>query len=350
MVVTSHLDDQTGLYSSKKEWSFQPEVAGIYLTRRCNLNCSYCSVSRNTRGRELDCLEWIQAMRVLDAIGIRKAVLLGGEPTLVSGLDDIIRFVRNETRIDLAVVSNCMAEMELLESLSNAGLERFSLSIDQITGGVADGGSLEKSGRAMAVLDDLTDLGFSRITAYHVVSRLNLDELPDVIDSLSQKGIWSYLIPYHFGLGEDFWETRDREKDPRMAFGPEDHKLLVRFSEQLIQAKRAGKLIANSSRYLEDVPQYMVDLNWHCSPITAELRIDSDGSLMCCHDYRGAHSSRFSVFDIYKRSAFLSFQLYRALDASRCRGCIWPSQYHALETMEHDRLNLVSLHDQGLAS
>jgi MoaA/NifB/PqqE/SkfB family radical SAM enzyme len=313
--------------------NFFPEVAGIYLTRKCNSACSYCSVKLKRFESELTIDQWISAIDILNNLGISRLAILGGEPTLVIGLERLIKHLATRTNIEFSVVTNCLVGKEKLISLAKNGLQRISTSIDTLNSSYIDKYSTKKSIKAFNTLIQLRKIGVEHLTAYFMLNKNNINNVIEIAKILSDQGIWFYLIPYHYGDGTTHWETRDQLSNKLFAFRDSDHNLLKEISNQLKDLKHKGALIANSDSYLNAFPKYAVSLNWHCGPITAELRIDADGSLMCCHDLAGKLSPYYSVFDITDAIKYMEFMIVRSIDSSICSGCIWPSQFHALESI-----------------
>lgn len=67
---------------SKWLFTIQPTTAAIDITHRCNLHCSHCYWWKQDHPKELDDSGMIRLMRSLRAMGLRAAILYGGEPTL----------------------------------------------------------------------------------------------------------------------------------------------------------------------------------------------------------------------------------------------------------------------------
>lgn len=90
--------------------------------------------------------------------------------------------------------------------------------------------------------------------------------------------------------------------------------------------KKAGFKIKNSVEYLETSKKYIKNLNWKCNGLS-ELRIDSDGKLVCCCDKIGNVNNSFSIFDLPEK--LNDFYFEREKDAKNCKGCLWPSSFEA---------------------
>jgi MoaA/NifB/PqqE/SkfB family radical SAM enzyme len=302
-------------------------VAGTFLTRRCNIACDYCGVILRRFSHELTADEWIEAFAILEHIGIERLAILGGEPTVVDGIERIVAAL-SKSPITFSLISNSLVPEKKLRSIVDAGLQRYSTSIDTIAGTELNHDSLLKSRTGLRVLARMREWGIQHLTAYLVLTSRNMNEVASIAEFLSAQGIWLYLIPYHHGE-RGHWENRS--PDASLAILPAHVPELTDLVAQWNELKASGVRLANSESFLANLPRYMPGLSWHCAPSTSELRIDSDGSLTCCNDVRGDIALKWSVFDLRDEGAMPRFQADRARDAMRCVGCLWPSHYHAAE-------------------
>ena len=73
----------------------------IEFSLRCNFRCPYCYVPRHPDlSRELTRAEIKDVIQQAAALGARKIIILGGEPTIYPHIEEMIRFIRG---LDLAV-------------------------------------------------------------------------------------------------------------------------------------------------------------------------------------------------------------------------------------------------------
>src|SRR5207247_9249883 len=94
---------------------------------------------------ELTHAEWTRALGILDRLGVRRVTISGGEPTLVPGLPDLLRFARNQTSLDCFLVSNSTFADELVPVYVAAGLQGYYTSLDTLGGFPIDESSRIKS-------------------------------------------------------------------------------------------------------------------------------------------------------------------------------------------------------------
>ena len=104
----------------------------IYLTRRCQLKCDYCVLTKSPLEQELSINEWKEAFHVLDTIGIKTVKILGGEPSIVKNVEDLLQYINNETSIKYAMLSNSLFKPDIMHKLENASLQGYFASVDFI--------------------------------------------------------------------------------------------------------------------------------------------------------------------------------------------------------------------------
>src|ERR1700681_726219 len=113
-------------------------VLRISVTDRCNFRCVYCMPEEGVRWlpRE-DILSFEEIREVvrsaIEVHGIRRFKLTGGEPTVRSGLVDLVGMLRRIDGIeDLSLTTNGMRLPDLARPLREAGLDRVTVSIDSL--------------------------------------------------------------------------------------------------------------------------------------------------------------------------------------------------------------------------
>ncbi len=108
----------------------------ISLTDQCNLRCRYCMTENMTfRPREelMQNDEVIRLARLFTQLGFDKFRLTGGEPTVRSGIVEIVQALRAIPEVrDLAMTTNGVLLKHLARPLREAGLSRLNISIDTL--------------------------------------------------------------------------------------------------------------------------------------------------------------------------------------------------------------------------
>ncbi len=105
----------------------------VSVTKRCNLNCTYCGAQNEKDNTELKPEEFEKIVRAFVQCGINKVRLTGGEPLVRKDICDIARRI---SRIDgvkkLAVTTNGMNLKQYAEKLKMAGVTAVNISLDTV--------------------------------------------------------------------------------------------------------------------------------------------------------------------------------------------------------------------------
>jgi cyclic pyranopterin phosphate synthase len=112
----------------------------ISVTDRCNFRCRYC-MPREVFGPDFQFLpradiltfeEITRVARAFAAQGVRKLRLTGGEPTLRSGLPDLVRMLAEIPDVEIALTTNGSLLAAMAPRLADAGLSRVTVSLDSL--------------------------------------------------------------------------------------------------------------------------------------------------------------------------------------------------------------------------
>ncbi|HUF54067.1 MAG TPA: GTP 3',8-cyclase MoaA [Dehalococcoidia bacterium] len=113
----------------------------ISVTDRCNFRCTYC-MPKEVFGRDYKFLardqiltfeEVARVSRIFAGLGVRKLRLTGGEPTVRSGITDLVGMLAAIEGIDdLAMTTNGSRLAKMSRELKDAGLRRVTVSLDSL--------------------------------------------------------------------------------------------------------------------------------------------------------------------------------------------------------------------------
>jgi GTP 3',8-cyclase len=108
----------------------------ISLTDHCNLRCIYCmpeDVSFRPTAELMQDAEIIRLVNLFARLGFDKFRLTGGEPTVRSGIVDLVGEMRQIPGVRaLSMTTNGVLFSRLAEPLARAGLERVNFSLDTL--------------------------------------------------------------------------------------------------------------------------------------------------------------------------------------------------------------------------
>lgn len=105
----------------------------ISVTKRCNLNCSYCGNKRNASINELTPEEIRIFTEVFSELGVNKVRLTGGEPLEREDICEIAEAVKSVPGINsLYITTNGIRLYEKAGALKAAGVDGVNISIDTL--------------------------------------------------------------------------------------------------------------------------------------------------------------------------------------------------------------------------
>jgi len=297
---------------------------GVRITRDCTMRCKYCNINSIKRDN-LSFEEWKKAFTIIKNFGVKDVVLLGGEPTKYEYIVELVNFLVNTLDFNVSITTNAFKNYDIVKELLAVGLTRLSFSVDNLDS--AKSISILKNKCGLEMIDKLIseNISFKNLTNYIVLNKQNIDNVCQLIEYMNSKNVSSYIIPFHSGNEGSF---EHRKNDDIYAFKQEDYEKYCVVIDKIIDMKKQGYLINNSIECLENTKSHILNLDWKCDGLS-ELRIDSDGKMLCCCDNVGNVNNNFTIFDLESDQKLEEFFKMRNDDAGKCCGCLWPSSYEA---------------------
>ncbi len=110
---------------------YNPLLAQVVVTRRCNLSCGYCNEYDDFSPPVplQDLLAWVDHLAALRTASI---TFTGGEPLLHPDLDQVIRAARRHGMIVTMITNGFRLSRSWIERLNAAGLQGMQISIDNL--------------------------------------------------------------------------------------------------------------------------------------------------------------------------------------------------------------------------
>lgn len=298
--------------------------AGIRITRNCNLKCQYCNI-QSIKKNDLTIDEWKIAGKILKKIGIKNLVILGGEPTEYEFLNEFVSFFENDLDIRCSMTTNAYNNFDKIIDVIESGLSRIGVSVDSLD--VTKSISPFKDKMGLEMIDNLISLHKNiNVIDYVVLSKKNIDNIEDLIKYMSSKNISVYILPFHHSNEGEFEHRKNKQKNAFIT--DEDIDSYNKIIDKIIEMKNEGYLVSNSADFLNISKNHIRNLDWKCKGLS-ELRIDSDGRMVCCCDYVGKVNELYSIFDLDDPTNLEKFICDRNKDSKICNGCLWPSSVEA---------------------
>ncbi len=309
----------------------RPIYVHVAVTDRCDLRCRACTIWRRDKSMEEMTIGQIRRLaEVLDHLGCIQVSLGGGEPALRSDLPEVAEaFIKRG--IKTRVLTNGVAMTpDIADSLLSAGLREISFSLDTLDRKyqeILDGakGSYQKR------IDNLLSLA-EKMTALKsmpvlntMVTPENIEELPTILQLAEKIGFAVSFIPIHLSQ-EQAKDHRFYSADNRLRFSEDDQAKAAKSYDALIEAKKSGAPIVNSTPFLKGSPEYLINKNasWSCLAGRSYLSVSPDGKVTPCHIFEGDDkwAIGFEKFHEAFRSSSYRYELSRLTKS--CEGCFRP--------------------------
>lgn len=289
----------------------------------CNLanRANYCNVPKNATERA-------PFYKIQDACRIFKrhdlqVKILGGNP---SDENDFERFIKwmNYLDLDYVITDNAINYQKLIDCKVKGAI----FSLDTLGDSDIGGCSIIKSMKAKEIIPLVQD-SFGYLGANIIVNSLNIEEIPKIIEFLTENNAIANLCPLIVGTNDDFIYRASNSHYSLDKLNNYDEKV-QKLSDRLIEMKFSGYKIGVPEEYLKILPNVIMKnyYGWNCSSISTIplLRVNTDLSLMICSDLVGDNISKYSVFDIENKFDDVNTSWVNDNQKVKCcknNGCYW---------------------------
>ncbi|MEK7848948.1 MAG: TIGR04053 family radical SAM/SPASM domain-containing protein [Chloroflexota bacterium] len=201
------------------DFAVTPFIVFWEVTRACAFACRHCRAKAQPR-RHPDELTTPEGFHLIDQIAAMGAPLLvftGGDPMMRPDLLELIGYAAQRVRrVSLAPTATARVTPQALDAAWQAGVSRFSVSLDGATAAVQDSfrgmpGSFQ---RTLSILEAITARGCS-VQVNTTVSRFNVDSLEEVARMVVglRPALWDlfFLVPTGRGQREDMLSPQQHE-------------------------------------------------------------------------------------------------------------------------------------------
>jgi len=299
------------------------DEAEIEITMRCNLNCEGCyKWDPRHVGKESSIDEWKKIIDNLEICGIKLVNLIGGEPTVIPKINELIAYINSKPRIDYILSTNGVIAEPILEKLLKAGLKNVIVSVDGIFKETEIKEKkyedrIYKSIVGLKLLRQLKKEGVKELSANFTVMRKNIDQILPTYEILANEGFLFNLIPLQFlkyGLPEDY----------PIRLVEADRPKLTGILKKLMEIKKQrGNKIVNSMVFLRNFADFVIKQNFKCRELRM-LGITRNGKITYCVGQDGeiGESGEFNAFDLTpKKLKKLLEKWPKDIIGGGCPGC-----------------------------
>ena len=163
----------------------------LALTYNCNNKCNWCYANSNNLTQRQVFPEQYKdgTIGLLKSLGIKRTILIGGEPTIYPNLFGIIKEI-SDSGISIGLVSNGrrLSDYHFAQGLKDSGLKAMSISFGSYSREIQDeltgiNGSFDE---AMNGLKNALSVGL-KVSSNTVITRDNLGDLEKIVDVFGNK-------------------------------------------------------------------------------------------------------------------------------------------------------------------
>ena len=315
--------------------------AEILWSRKCLLKCSYCAMADN-RDNVIVLEGWKKGFDNLKKLGCSFAAFYGAEPLEeFEKLPKIIEYSEDIGIHTTVITSSITNELNYkLKTLYAYGLRSITTSYDMVS---LDTSSSIKSSKALKTIETFRSFGEVRdVAVVATLTRKNFHLLPETIEQMSSKGIWTFFDLIHFSRGQAGSKVRNTEITFDNIFQKDDFKALANVLREVISMKKRGYLCHASEIFLNKIiDEHDKIYEWDCSKeesFPAWVTIDCDGTVYPCDDFqpkmytapnrKEKHIPETKMWNLYDDwNKFCS--IWKKVVKNNCPGCCWNTHIDA---------------------
>ena len=298
------------------------------VTTKCNLRCRMCEIWKREAKDELGLDQIEELAAILAEVGCVQVSLGGGEPALREDLPEIVEILM-ASGLKTRVLTNGVAMTpSLTDRLLARGLGEVSFSLDSLNrerqeriDGVP--GTFDKRLKNLVYLAEKLPRRNSLPILNTVVTPDNVGELSGIADMAADIGFYVSFIPIHLPPADESGH-RFFGQAPDWRFGKHSEKDLRDVFAHLVEKKRRGAPIVNSTSFLERSVDYLVNgrASWRCRAGELFHSISPQGKVAPCHAFEGVWEIDFrDLPGLIGSPSFLKDVRQRV---ENCEGCFRP--------------------------
>jgi MoaA/NifB/PqqE/SkfB family radical SAM enzyme len=241
-------------YSLRKK--NKPLIIGVFLTNRCNLRCSMCSIWRAPDKKELN-LDDIK--KIVNAVspGCVYFSFSGGEPLLVKNIYEMIAYAALKIPYVHLVSNGILIDTDVARRLAKSGLSEISLSLD---GDEKYHNNLRGDRHSfLKVIQAIENIRRNapriNIVLNTVIFPGHLNQVRYVVELAKKLKIYAKVQP----VNPHFYFSGMQDLPPEIEFEKVDRKEILDLTKYLLK----NKCVLNSKFYLKNIPNYFAQ-NFYC--------------------------------------------------------------------------------------
>jgi len=270
----------------------KPHHVQWMITRKCNYRCRGCNIWTEQDQNELSAQEIKRGLDILKDLGIVEIVFSGGDPLLRDDAQEIIEYASRS--FVTTVYDNGSMAAKKIDALRTVDFAALSIdSLDEAKNDYIKGvkGAWRK---AMDAVETLQQEGIN-VAVTPTISQMNLNEIVDITNYFSNKGVPLWYCLYSYDLSSDANQLF-RIGKANDEFVIKDKQAMVNLCDALIDMKKKNRNILMTTKLLRALRSLYAEekRTWNCKALQNFFVVDHSGRIAGCH----IHNYAGSVFDL----------------------------------------------------
>jgi MoaA/NifB/PqqE/SkfB family radical SAM enzyme len=283
----------------------KPHHVQWMITRKCNYRCRGCNIWTEQEKSELSAQEIKRGLDILKDLGIVEIVFSGGDPLLRNDAQEIIEYASRS--FVTTVYDNGSMAAEKIDALRNVDFAAISIdSLDETKNDYIKGvkGAWRK---AINAVETLKREGIN-VAVTPTISQMNLNEILEITNHFSQKGIPMWYCLYSYDLSSDANQLF-RIGKANDEFMIKDKQAMVSLCDELLKLKKKNSNILMTTKLLKALRSLYAEekRTWNCQALRNFFVIDHSGRIAGCH----IHNYAGSIFDLPEKWKSADFNQLR---------------------------------------
>jgi MoaA/NifB/PqqE/SkfB family radical SAM enzyme len=255
-----------------------PVLVHFEVTMRCNAKCGFCDYWKtDPSAKATELKSFADAARRFDPMMV---CFTGGEPLMRRDLEEIVSAVDRSisTKYMTLITHGAMLTPERAQSLWNAGVNQFSISLDYLDErhDVARG-IPGLAGKILATVPRMRAAGIDNIRFNTVIKSDNVDHVMTIVRHAEELGI---------GVNFSIYTAAKNGNAEHLLTADHYRAIDDLVAELLVFKRRNRRVITNSDYYLEQIPRYVRgEMTENCRSGIRTIHVDPTGHVKRCPDF-----------------------------------------------------------------
>ncbi len=247
---------------------YNPLLAQVVVTRRCNLSCGYCNEYDNF-SPPVPLRDLLDRVEQLAALRTASITFTGGEPLLHPELDQAVRAARAHGMIVTTITNGFRLTRDWIERLNEAGLQGMQISVDNLEPD-------EVSMKSLASVE-----GKLALLAKHARFKVNVNSVLGISDERTEDVVAVARVAAGYGLQHSVGVLHDHSGilKPLSPGQMQAYRQVTRISPSLVHG-------LNYRLFQKNLMQGRPN-DWKCRAGARYLYVTEDGRVHWCSQQRG---------------------------------------------------------------